>query len=67
MVWILERPFGIKLTLTETGIRHLKFWRKGFQVEDGGLMRYDDPENARSLFFCLMISVLGFESPHRTM
>lgn len=28
-----------------TAIRHLTFWRDGFSVEDGELMRYDDPEN----------------------
>jgi len=33
----------------ETAIRHLTFWRNGFQVEDGELMRYDDPEHARIL------------------
>ncbi|KAL0066265.1 protein phosphatase regulator [Marasmius tenuissimus] len=26
-------------------IRHLVFWRDGFTVEDGELMRYDDPNN----------------------
>lgn len=26
-------------------IRHLTFWREGFTVEDGELMRYDDPNN----------------------
>jgi UBX domain-containing protein 1 len=30
-------------------IRHLTFWRNGFQVEDGELMRYDDPGHARIL------------------
>jgi len=30
----------------ETVIRHLTFWRNGFQVEDGELMRYDDPAHA---------------------
>ncbi|KAF8152265.1 hypothetical protein B0H34DRAFT_724522 [Crassisporium funariophilum] len=33
----------------ETAIRHLTFWRDGFQVEDGELMRYDDPAQARIL------------------
>ncbi|KAF9005204.1 hypothetical protein BDQ17DRAFT_1354033 [Cyathus striatus] len=33
----------------ETAIRHLTFWRDGFQVEDGELMRYDDPNNAQIL------------------
>ena len=33
----------------EATIRHLTFWRNGFQVEDGELMRYDDPEHARTL------------------
>ncbi|KAF5367303.1 hypothetical protein D9757_010083 [Collybiopsis confluens] len=28
-----------------TTIRHLTFWREGFTVEDGELMRYDDPAN----------------------
>ncbi|KAH9926808.1 uncharacterized protein B0H18DRAFT_1005683 [Fomitopsis serialis] len=27
----------------ETAIRHLTFWRDSFSVEDGDLMRYDDP------------------------
>jgi len=33
----------------ESVIRRLTFWRNGFQVEDGELMRYDDPEHARVL------------------
>jgi UBX domain-containing protein 1 len=34
---------------TPTAIRHLTFWRDGFSVEDGPLMRYDDPNNAQIL------------------
>ncbi|KAJ7851536.1 SEP-domain-containing protein [Mycena olivaceomarginata] len=30
----------------ELAIRRLTFWRDGFTVEDGPLMRYDDPANA---------------------
>ena len=30
----------------ETIIRHLTVWRNGIQVEDGELMRYDDPAHA---------------------
>jgi UBX domain-containing protein 1 len=26
-------------------VRHLTFWRDGFSVEDGPLMRYDEPRN----------------------
>ncbi|KAF5319734.1 hypothetical protein D9619_008699 [Psilocybe cf. subviscida] len=33
----------------ETAIRHLIFWRNGFQIEDGELRRYDDPEQASVL------------------
>lgn len=33
----------------ETAIRHLTFWRDGFTVEDGELMRYDDPANDQIL------------------
>ncbi|KAH9850446.1 hypothetical protein C2E23DRAFT_835114 [Lenzites betulinus] len=33
----------------ETAIRHLTFWRDGFTVEDGELMRYDDPANEQIL------------------
>ncbi|KAF9808997.1 hypothetical protein IEO21_07652 [Rhodonia placenta] len=33
----------------ETAVRHLTFWRDGFSVEDGELMRYDDPANAQIL------------------
>jgi len=33
----------------ETAIRHLTFWRDGFQVEDGELRRYDDPAQAQVL------------------
>ncbi|OJT13267.1 UBX domain-containing protein 1 [Trametes pubescens] len=33
----------------ETVIRHLTFWRDGFTVEDGELMRYDDPANEQIL------------------
>ena len=34
---------------TPPTIRHLTFWRDGFSVEDGPLMRYDDPNNAQIL------------------
>ncbi len=37
------------LAETESAIRHLTFWRDGFTVEDGDLMRYDDPNNAQIL------------------
>jgi UBX domain-containing protein 1 len=30
----------------ELVVRRLTFWREGFTVEDGPLMRYDDPANA---------------------
>ncbi|GLB42820.1 putative SEP-domain-containing protein [Lyophyllum shimeji] len=30
-------------------IRHLTFWQDGFTVEDGDLLRYDDPNNAELL------------------
>lgn len=30
-------------------VRHLTFWRDGFSIEDGPLMRYDDPENQATL------------------
>lgn len=33
----------------EPAIRHLTFWRDGFSVEDGDLMRYDDPANEQIL------------------
>nr|VWO99986.1 Uncharacterized protein [Ganoderma boninense] len=33
----------------ETAIRHLTFWQDGFSVEDGELMRYDDPANEQVL------------------
>lgn len=32
-----------------TAIRRLTFWRDGFSIEDGELMRYDNPEHARIL------------------
>jgi hypothetical protein len=46
-----------------TAIRHLTFWRDGFSVEDGELMRYDDPDNSKILdeinagfvFICLLL------------
>jgi len=30
-------------------IRHITFWRDGFSIEDGELMRYDDPANEQIL------------------
>ncbi|KAK2465022.1 hypothetical protein APHAL10511_003098 [Amanita phalloides] len=33
----------------ETAVRHITFWREGFTVEDGELMRYDDPANTHIL------------------
>ncbi|EDR00170.1 uncharacterized protein LACBIDRAFT_314730 [Laccaria bicolor S238N-H82] len=35
--------------LDQAVVRHLTFWRNGFQVEDGELMWYDDPENTAIL------------------
>ncbi len=33
----------------ETVQRHLTLWKDGFSVEDGPLMRYDDPKNMETL------------------
>jgi UBX domain-containing protein 1 len=33
----------------ETAIRHITFWRNGWSIEDGDLLRYDDEEHARIL------------------
>ncbi|GAC97461.1 hypothetical protein PHSY_005047 [Pseudozyma hubeiensis SY62] len=33
----------------EVAIRNLTFWQDGFSVEDGELMRYDDPAHAQTL------------------
>lgn len=33
----------------EVAIRNLTFWEDGFSIEDGPLMRYDDPANAQTL------------------
>ncbi|KAF8059935.1 hypothetical protein FPV67DRAFT_351335 [Lyophyllum atratum] len=30
-------------------IRHMTFWQEGFTIEDGELMRYDDPVNSKVL------------------
>lgn len=35
--------------LEQTQIRHLTFWRDGFSVADGPLLRYDVPENQQLL------------------
>jgi hypothetical protein len=32
-----------------TAIRHITFWRNGFTIENGELLRYDDPNNAQIL------------------
>ncbi|TFK68319.1 SEP-domain-containing protein [Pluteus cervinus] len=37
------------LVNSETAIRHIIFWKNGFSIGDGDLMRYDDPKNARIL------------------
>jgi UBX domain-containing protein 1 len=34
---------------TTPAVRHLTFWRDGFSVENGPLMRYDDPANEQIL------------------
>jgi len=39
----------IECFVEETVIRHLTFWRNGFQVEDGELLRYDDPQHSELL------------------
>lgn len=33
----------------EVVVRTITFWQDGFQIEDGDLMRYDDPEDAKIL------------------
>jgi len=33
----------------EVAVRNITFWREGFSVEDGPLMRYDDPANQNLL------------------
>ena len=33
----------------ETAVRNLTFWEDGFSIEDGELMRYDDPANKEIL------------------
>ncbi|KAH8814622.1 hypothetical protein DL96DRAFT_1752964 [Flagelloscypha sp. PMI_526] len=33
----------------ETAIRNITFWQDGFTIEDGELLRYDDPENSQIL------------------
>lgn len=30
-------------------IRNLTFWKEGYSIEDGPLMRYDDPHNKEVL------------------
>ena len=44
-----SRSFALTESEEETAIRHLTFWRDGFTVEDGELMRYDDPANEQIL------------------
>ncbi|KAJ3718097.1 ubiquitin-related domain-containing protein [Lentinula guzmanii] len=44
-------------------IRHLTFWRDGFTVEDGSLMRYDDPAHASILAEIQSGQVLFFRAP----
>ncbi|KAG8998360.1 hypothetical protein FRB94_006933 [Tulasnella sp. JGI-2019a] len=33
----------------ETAVREITFWREGFSIQDGPLLRYDDPANAEVL------------------
>ena len=33
----------------ETAIRTLTFWQDGFSIDDGDLLRYEDPNNAEIL------------------
>ena len=33
----------------EAAIRNITFWKDGFCIEDGPLLRYDIPENAKLL------------------
>ncbi|KAI0631778.1 hypothetical protein C8Q77DRAFT_1159522 [Trametes polyzona] len=42
-------PDAVNAQEEEPAIRHLTFWRDGFTVEDGDLMRYDDPANEQIL------------------
>jgi UBX domain-containing protein 1 len=43
-------PFVFLIRLAaEIVTRHITLWRQGFQIEDGELRRYDEPENAAIL------------------
>lgn len=45
----------------ETAVRHLHLWSDGFSIEDGPLMRYDEPGNQE-----LLRSIQqGYEVMHR--
>ncbi|KAJ3713679.1 hypothetical protein C8R42DRAFT_592677, partial [Lentinula raphanica] len=48
---VMVNNYGIEYSylIEEPIIRHLTFWRDGFTVEDGPLMRYDDPAHASVL------------------
>jgi UBX domain-containing protein 1 len=45
----MSSPQLLTYLTEETAVRHITFWRDGFAVEDGELMRYDDPANAHVL------------------
>lgn len=45
----LNGGMGEDETDEEPVIRHLTFWQDGFSIEDGPLMRYDDPANQETL------------------
>jgi len=40
---------GRRINEDEVATRHITFWRDGFSVEDGPLMRYDEPGNSQLL------------------
>ena len=66
-----SRSFALTESEEETAIRHLTFWRDGFTVEDGELMRYDDPANEQILAEinsgCAFLLPSSFAYPPLTM
>ena len=46
---IIIKPLAAATAESEPAIRQITFWRDGFSIEDGELLRYDNPENENIL------------------
>lgn len=46
---MFENAYSEHVQGEDVAIRHITFWRNGFTIENGELLRYEDPNNTQIL------------------